>query len=259
MRDRELQRYSRHIMLPAIDIAGQQRLLDAHVLVVGAGGLGAPACIYLACAGVGRLTICDGDAVDLTNLQRQIVHREAAIGTNKAESAARTLHELNSDCRVQAVPRRVGRDDLLALAADVDLLVDATDNFATRQAVNEVCVRLRKPLVSGAAVRFSGQVAVFDQRGENAPCYACFLPEPSREAEEACAVLGVFAPLTGIIGCMQAAEAIRLIAMPALPPEGEVVLFDALEMQSQRISVARNPECPVCGPARARPITGSSA
>lgn len=249
MRDRELQRYSRHIMLPAIDIAGQQRLLDAHVLVVGAGGLGAPACIYLAGAGVGRLTICDGDAVDLTNLQRQIVHREASIGTNKAESAARTLHELNSDCRVQVVPRRVSRDDLFALAADVDLLVDASDNFVTRQAINEVCVRLRKPLVSGAAVRFSGQVAVFDQRRENAPCYACFLPEPSREAEEACAVLGVFAPLTGIIGCMQAAEAIRLIAMSALPPEGEVVLFDALEMQSQRISVARNPECPVCGPA----------
>jgi molybdopterin/thiamine biosynthesis adenylyltransferase len=258
MRDRELQRYSRHIMLPAIDIAGQQRLLDAHVLVVGAGGLGAPACIYLASAGVGRLTICDGDAVDLTNLQRQIVHREAAIGTNKAESAARTLHDVNSDCRVQVVGWRVGRDDLLALAADVDVVVDASDNFATRWAINEVCVRLRKPLVSGAAIRFSGQVAVFDLRRADAPCYACFLPEPSGEAEEACAVLGVFAPLTGIIGCMQAAEAIRLIAMRTWP-EGEVVLFDALEMQAQRIPVPRNPECPVCGTIRSPTnTTGSS-
>jgi molybdopterin/thiamine biosynthesis adenylyltransferase len=254
MRDRELQRYSRHIMLPAIDIAGQQRLLDAHVLVVGAGGLGAPASIYLASAGIGRLTICDGDVVDLTNLQRQIVHREAAIGTNKAESAARTLHDLNSDCNVQVVTKRVGADDLLALATDVDVIVDASDNFATRSAINEVCVRMHKPLVSGAAVRFSGQVAVFDLRRADAPCYACFLPEPSTDAEEACAVLGVFAPLTGIIGCMQAAETIRLLAMPTPPPEGEVVLFDALEMRSQRIPVRRNPECAVCGMSRSRPV-----
>lgn len=252
MRDHDLQRYSRHILLPAIDIAGQQRLLDAHVLVVGAGGVGAPAIIYLASAGLGRLTICDGDAVDLTNLQRQIVHREAAIGTNKAESAARTLRELNSECRVTAIARRINRDDLLELAAGVDVVVDASDNFATRRAINEACVRLRKPLVSGAAIRFSGQVAVFDLRRADAPCYACFLPEASSEAEEPCSVLGVFAPLTGIIGCMQAAEVIRLIGMVTPPPEGEVMLFDALEMQSQRMPVPRNPECSVCGSARGR-------
>lgn len=246
MNDRELQRYSRHIMLAAIDVAGQQRLLDAHVLVIGAGGLGAPALMYLASAGIGRLTVCDGDAVDLTNLQRQIVHREGTIGVNKAESAARTLGELNSDCRVRVVDRRVGRAELLELAAAADVLVDASDNFATRRAINQVCVQLGKPLVSGAAIRFSGQVAVFDLRRDDAPCYACFLPEDAAEAEEPCAILGVFAPLTGIIGCMQAAETIRLLAIPGPAPEGEVVLFDALEMQSQRIAVARDPACPVC-------------
>jgi adenylyltransferase/sulfurtransferase len=252
MRDRELQRYSRHILLPAIDIAGQQRLLDAHVLVVGAGGLGAPALIYLASAGVGRLTICDGDTVDLTNLQRQIVHREAAIGSNKAESARRTLLEVNSDCDVRAVARRVTQEDLVVLAANADVVVDASDNFATRRAINAVCVQLRKPLVSGAAIRFAGQVAVFDLRRADAPCYTCFLPHDAPAAEEACAVMGVFAPLTGIIGCMQAAEAIRLIAVSAPPPEGEVVLVDALEMQTQRMPVVRNPGCRVCGPGGLR-------
>jgi len=251
MNDRELQRYSRHIMLAAIDVAGQQRLIDAHVLVVGAGGLGAPALLYLASAGIGRLTVCDGDAVDLTNLQRQIVHRESTIGVNKAESAARTLRELNSDCRVRAVDRRVGREELLELAAAADVVVDASDNFATRRAVNEACVKLAKPLVSGAAIRFSGQVAVFDLRRAEAPCYACFLPEDAAEVEEPCAILGVFAPLTGIIGCMQAAEAIRLLAISGPPPDGELVLFDALDMQSQRIAIARNPECPVCRGRRA--------
>jgi adenylyltransferase/sulfurtransferase len=254
MRDRDLQRYSRHIMLPAIDIAGQQRLLDAHVLVVGAGGLGAPAVIYLASAGIGRLTICDGDTVDLTNLQRQIVHRESALGTNKAESARRTLAELNSDCDVRAVARRVGEEDLHALVAAADVVVDASDNFATRRAINAVCVRSRKPLVSGAAVRFAGQVAVFDLRRPDSPCYACFLPHDAAEAEEACAVMGVFAPLTGIIGCMQAAEAIRLITATLPPMAGEVVLFDAVEMQTQRVPIERNPGCPACGDTTAASV-----
>lgn len=246
MRDRELQRYSRHILLPAIDIAGQQRLLDAHVLVVGAGGLGAPALIYLASAGVGRLTVCDGDTVDLTNLQRQIVHRESSVGVNKAESARRTLAEINSDCRVRAIDRRVNEEEIAALAADADVVVDASDNFATRRAINAVCVRLRKPLVSGAAIRFAGQVAVFDLRRDDAPCYACFLPDAPAEAEEACAVMGVFAPLTGIVGCMEAAETIRLLAMAGDAQGAEVILFDALEMDMQRVPVPRNPACPVC-------------
>jgi molybdopterin/thiamine biosynthesis adenylyltransferase len=252
MDDRALQRYSRHIMLAPIDLDGQQRLLDSHVLVVGAGGLGAPALMYLASAGVGRLTVCDGDEVDLTNLQRQIVHREATIGVNKAESAARTLRELNSDCRVRTLPRRVGRPELLELAAEADVVVDASDNFATRRAINAACVQLARPLVSGAAVRFSGHVAVFDLRRADGPCYACFLPEDAAQTEDRCATLGVFAPLTGIIGCMQAAETIRLIALATPPPQGEVVLFDALEMQTQRIEIAADPECPVCAMRRTK-------
>lgn len=246
MRDRDLQRYSRHIMLPSIDLAGQARLLDAHALVVGAGGLGAPALVYLASAGIGRLTVCDGDAVDLTNLQRQVVHREATLGVNKAESARCTLAELNSDCVVRTVPRRVAGEELSALVGEVDVVVDASDNFATRRALNAACVHLRKPLVSGAAIRFAGQVAVFDLRHPDSPCYACFLPQDAEEADEPCALMGVFAPLTGIIGCMQAAEVIRLLA-PAMPQRsGSVVLFDALEMETHQMPVHRNPACPVC-------------
>jgi len=247
MDDRQLTRYSRHILLPQIDIQGQQRLLEGHVLLIGAGGLGAPAALYLAAAGVGRLTICDGDTVDLTNLQRQVIHRESGIGLNKAESARRALAEINPDCHVQPVAQRVTRDDLLRLARECDVLVDASDNFATRHAANAVCVELGKPLVSGAAIRFSGQVAVFDRRHADASCYECLVAADTAAGDDACAVMGVYAPLTGIIGTLQASEAIRLLAGLPSAVDGELVLFDILSMDWHRLPIARNPACPVCG------------
>lgn len=252
MDDRQLVRYSRHIMLAPIDIEGQERLLAGHALLIGAGGLGAPAALYMASAGIGKLTICDGDEVDLTNLQRQIIHREAAIGMNKAESARRTIAEINPDCQVVTVPRRVDYNALQALVAAADVVVDASDNFETRHAINEACVDHGKPLVSGAAIRFSGQVAVFDRRLPEAPCYHCLFPAAAGDVEERCAVMGVFAPLTGIIGTMQAAEAIRLLSGQDSPLHGQLVLFDAQCMDWQRIRLPRDPGCPVCGEGRDR-------
>lgn len=247
MDDRQLIRYSRHILLDQIDIEGQEKLLAGRVLQIGAGGLGAPAALYMASAGVGQLTICDGDIVDLTNLQRQIIHREATVGVNKAESARRALAEINPDCQVVPIQQRVEREQLMELAAAADVVVDACDNFATRHAVNEVCVALKKPLVSGAGIRFSGQVAVFDMRVPEAPCYECLFPSGAGDTEERCAIMGVFAPLTGIIGTIQAAEAIRLLMGKSSPLAGELVLFDALSMDWHRIRVTKDPECCVCG------------
>ena len=247
MDDHQLLRYSRHIMLPQIDVAGQQRLLAGHVLVIGAGGLGSPAVLYLGSAGVGRLTICDGDAVDLTNLQRQIVHRETSIGVNKAVSAARALQELNPDCNVVAVEKRVGPDDLAELVANADVVVDSSDNFATRHAVNRACVAKRKPLVTAAAIRYAGQLAVFDLREPDSPCYHCLVPDESAEDGDQCATMGVFAPVTGVIGVLQAGEAIRLLAEGKSPVAGRLMLFDARAMEWQSLDLPRNPQCPVCG------------
>ncbi len=246
MEDRQLIRYSRHIMLPQIDLDGQERLLAGHVLLIGAGGLGSPASLYLASAGVGRLTICDGDVVDLTNLQRQIVHREATVGVNKAESARRALAEINPDCQVMTIEQRVTEAELLTLVGSADVVVDASDNFATRYAVNRVCVQLRKPLVSGAAIRFSGQLAVFDLRQETAPCYHCLFPDTDAVETERCATMGVFAPLTGMIGSLQAGEAIRLLAGSPSPLAGWLVLFDAGDMDWQKLKLHRDPACAVC-------------
>lgn len=246
MDDRQLLRYSRHILLPQIDLEGQERLLAARVLLIGAGGLGSPAALYLASAGVGRLTICDGDAVDLTNLQRQIVHREASIGVNKAMSAARALAEINPDCKVEIVDRRVGAADLAGLVRDADVVVEASDNFATRHATNRACVAARKPLVTGAAIRFAGQLAVFDLRQPASPCYHCLFPDEAVSDGERCATMGVFAPLTGVIGAMQAGEAIRLIAEGRSPVAGRLMLFDARAMEWQTMDVPRNPQCPLC-------------
>jgi molybdopterin/thiamine biosynthesis adenylyltransferase len=246
MDDRQLIRYSRHILLPQIDLAGQERLLAGHVLLIGAGGLGSPASLYLASAGVGRLTICDGDTVDLTNLQRQIVHREATLGVNKAESARRALAEINPDCRVMPVEHRVGEAELMDLVAGADVVVDACDNFATRHAVNRACVAGRKPLVSGAAIRFAGQLAVFDLRPDDGPCYHCLFPDSQVEDGERCATMGVFAPLTGMIGSLQASEAIRLLLGDPSPLAGTLVLFDAMGMEWQRLKIPKDPGCPVC-------------
>jgi molybdopterin/thiamine biosynthesis adenylyltransferase len=250
MDDRQLLRYSRHLNLPQIDFGGQERLLTAHVVLIGAGGLGSPAALYLASSGIGRLTICDDDAVDLTNLQRQILHREASLGVNKAVSAAHTLVALNPDCKVVPVERRVGLADLMELAAQADVVVDGSDNFATRHAVNRACVAQRKPLVSGAAIRYAGQLSVFDLREPSSPCYHCLFPDEDIGDGERCATMGVFAPLTGVIGAMQAGEAIRLIAEGASPLAGRMMLFDMRAMETQTMDAPKNPHCPVCALGR---------
>lgn len=246
MNDEQLLRYSRHILLPEISIEGQEKLLASHALVIGAGGLGSPVALYLASAGVGRLTICDGDEVDLTNLQRQIVHRTDAIGWKKVDSARATLAAINPEVRVEALPERVAGERLEALVAAADVVIDGSDNFATRHAVNRACVRCLKPLVSGAGVRFDGQVAVFDMRSRTSPCYHCLFPEHGENEDVRCAVMGVFAPLVGIIGSIQAAEALKLLAGAGNSLNGRLLLLDALTMQIRTVTLQKDPACPVC-------------
>jgi len=247
MNDNQLLRYSRHILLPEIGIEGQERLLASHALVIGAGGLGSPVALYLASAGVGLITICDDDVVDLTNLQRQIVHRTEAIGRAKVDSARATLASINPGVEVRAVRERLGEERIAELAAEADVVLDGTDNFDTRHAVNRACVKVRKPLVSGAAVRFDGQVAVFDLRKADAPCYACLFPETGESEDVRCAVMGVFAPITGIVGSIQAAEALKLLAGTGEALNGRLLLIDALAMSTRTIRFAKDPACPVCG------------
>lgn len=246
MDDEQLLRYSRHILLPEIGIEGQQRLLDAQALLIGAGGLGSPAALYLASAGVGTLTICDGDTVDLTNLQRQIVHREAAVGRPKVESARDTLRAINPRVNINPVNERVTGERLAQLVAAADIVLDGSDNFATRHAVNRACVAARKPLVSGAGIRFDGQLAVFDLRDARSPCYACLFPEDGETEEMRCAVMGVFAPLVGIIGAMQAAEALKILTGAGEPLTGRLLLLDALTMEIRTVKLQRDPGCAVC-------------
>ena len=246
MDDEQLLRYSRHILLPEIGIEGQQRLLDAHVLMIGAGGLGSPAALYLASAGVGTLSLCDGDVVDLTNLQRQIVHREAAIGQPKVGSARDTLLAINPRVRINAIQERVDGARLAQLVAAADIVLDGSDNFATRHAVNRACVAAGKPLVSGAGIRFDGQLAVFDLRDAQAPCYACLFPESGENEEMRCAVMGVFAPVVGIIGAMQAAEALKILSGAGQSLSGRLLLLDALTMDVRTVRLQRDPACAVC-------------
>jgi len=253
MDDDQLLRYSRHILLPQLGIEGQEKFRRAHALIVGAGGLGSPAAMYLASAGVGTLTICDGDAVDLTNLQRQIVHRNDAIGSPKAESARRTLATLNPEVTVNALAERVAGTRLDQLVRDADVVLDCSDNFATRHAINRACVAHRKPLVSGAGVRFDGQIAVFDLSDSQSPCYHCLFPEHGDDADMRCAVMGVFAPLTGIIGSMQAAEALKLLAGIGASLAGRLLLLDALAMEWRTVRLKRDPACPVCSARGATP------
>lgn len=246
MNDQQLLRYSRHILLPQLSIEGQERLLAARALVVGAGGLGSPAAMYLASAGIGTLVLADGDAVDLTNLQRQILHRTAAVGRPKALSGRDTLAEINPEVNVVALERRLDGPALEDEVAAADVVLDCSDNFATRHAINRACVKQGKPLVSGAAIRFDGQVSVFDLRDAKSPCYNCLFPE-GREAEEVrCAVMGVFAPLTGIIGATQAAEALKLVAGCGASLSGRLLLLDALAMEWRSIGLGKDPACAVC-------------
>lgn len=251
MDDQQRLRYSRHLLLNEFGEEAQERLLASHALVIGAGGLGSSALLYLAASGVGRITICDGDRVELTNLQRQIVHRLDAIGRPKASSAAATLATINPDIRVEALEERAGPERIAALVRDADVVLDCSDNFATRHSINRACVAARKPLVSGAGIRFDGQVAVFDLRVEGAPCYHCLFAEDAQSTEERCATLGVFAPLVGIIGTFQAAEAIKLLAGIGETLAGRLMLFDALSSRWHEVRLARDPHCRICGAARA--------
>ena len=246
MTDEQLLRYSRHILLPEIGVEGQEKLRAARALVIGAGGLGSPIALYLAAAGVGTLTLCDDDKVDLTNLQRQIVHRTDAIGRAKVESARDTLAGVNPETKVEMIAARVAGDALDALVAQADVVIDGCDNFATRHAVNRACVKHKKPLVSGAGVRFDGQVSVFDMRDASAPCYACLFPEDAESEEMRCAVMGVFAPLTGIVGCMQAAEALKVLTGAGKTLVGQLLLIDALTMDIRAIRLKKDPTCLVC-------------
>ncbi len=247
MDDDQLLRYSRHILLPQLGIEGQDKFRRSHALLIGAGGLGSPAALYLASAGVGTLTICDGDAVDLTNLQRQIVHRTDSIGSPKAESARRTLATINPEVTVNARIERIAGARLDRLVCDADIVLDCCDNFATRHAINRACVAHAKPLVSGAGVRFDGQIAVFDLRDSQSPCYHCLFPEHGDDADMRCAVMGVFAPLTGIIGSMQAAEALKLLAGIGASLAGRLLLLDALAMEWRTVRLKRDLACLVCG------------
>jgi molybdopterin/thiamine biosynthesis adenylyltransferase len=246
MDDQQLLRYSRHILLPEIGIEGQQRLLGAHALVVGAGGLGSPAAMFLAASGVGTLTVCDSDTVELTNLQRQLLHRTSSIGRSKAESAAQTLAEVNPEVRVVALNEWMDQARLLELAARADVVLDCSDNFATRYALNRVCAKLRLPLVSGAAARFEGQVTVFDLRLAHSPCYNCLYPEQAESEEARCAVMGVFAPLVGVIGSLQAAEALKLLLDTGASLCGKLLLLDALNMELRTVKLNKDRECAVC-------------
>jgi molybdopterin-synthase adenylyltransferase len=244
--DQELLRYSRHILLPQIGIEGQEKLRAARVLVLGAGGLGSPAGLYLASAGIGTLVLADGDTVDLTNLQRQILHRTSSIGRPKVASGAATLADLNPECHVISLQERLAGDRLDEEIAAADVVLDCSDNFATRHAVNRACVKHGKPLVSGAAIRFDGQVAVFDARQAATPCYHCLFPEAEDVEEVRCATMGVFAPITGIIGAVQAAEALKLVIGCGEPLVGRLLLLDGLAMEWRSIAVPRDPDCPVC-------------
>ncbi|WP_151635321.1 HesA/MoeB/ThiF family protein [Noviherbaspirillum aerium] len=249
MNDNQLLRYSRHILLDDIGIEGQERLLAGHALVIGAGGLGSPAAFYLASAGIGRITLVDNDTVDLTNLQRQILHTTERVGRPKAESGRQTLAGINPEVEVIALAERVEGARLAELVSQAGVVLDCSDNFATRHAVNRACVQHRVPLVSGAAIRFDGQISVFDTRRDDAPCYACLFPPDQQFEEVLCSTMGVFAPLVGIIGTMQAAEALKLVAGIGESLAGKLLLLDARSMEWNSIRVGRSASCPVCGHA----------
>ena len=249
MNDEQLLRYSRHILLDEIGIEGQEKLLASHVLVIGAGGLGSPVALYLGGAGVGRITVVDDDRVDATNLQRQIAHTVARIGELKAASVVQAVAALNPAVEVVPVARRADDALLDHLVPQADLVLDCTDNFTTRHAINRACVRHRKPLVSGAAIRFDGQVTVFDPRIPDSPCYACIFPESDLPEETRCATMGVFAPLVGIVGTMQAAEALKLLCGIGQSLTGRLLMLDGRGMEWNQMTLVRNKACAVCGTA----------
>lgn len=246
MNDEQLLRYSRHILLDEIGIEGQEKLLAAHVLIIGAGGLGSPVALYLGAAGVGRITLVDHDRVDATNLQRQIAHTLERIGEFKADSVVKAVAALNPDVTVIPVTELADDSLLERLVGEVDLVLDCTDNFATRHAINRACVKHAKPLVSGAAIRFDGQVTVYDPRSAASPCYACIFPESDVLEETRCAAMGVFAPLVGIVGTVQAAEALKLLCGIGQALTGRLLMLDGRTMEWHAMKLMRNQACSVC-------------
>jgi molybdopterin/thiamine biosynthesis adenylyltransferase len=247
MNDEQLLRYSRHLLLEDIDVEGQEKLLNAHALVVGAGGLGSAAAPYLAAAGVGHITLVDHDDVDLTNLQRQIMHTESMVGKSKVVSGKHFLQQLNSSIQVETIQAKVSASLLDELLPSVSIVLDCTDNFLTRHLINSACVKHHTPLVSGSALRFDGQVSVFDPRNKTSPCYACiFSPDESFE-EVSCSTMGIFSPLVGIIGSIQAAQALQVLIGFGEPLVGRMLLWNARTTQVDQIQIARNPDCSVCG------------
>ena len=249
MNDNQLLRYSRHILLDEIGIEGQQRILDSHALIIGAGGLGSPVALYLGSAGVGRLTVVDHDTVDMTNLQRQVAHSMARVGSPKVDSIRQAVAALNPDVQVHTVAQRADAALLLQLVAEADVVLDCSDNYSTRQAINAACVQQRKPLVSGAAIRFDGQLAVYDPRDVTSPCYACVFDPREQFEETLCSTLGVFAPLVGIIGTLQAAEALKLLSGVGTALTGRLLMLDGRHTDFSEVRLPRNPTCPVCGQA----------
>ena len=243
--DEQLLQYSRHLMLPEVDMGGQECWLNSRVLIVGAGGLGSPVALYLATAGIGHLVIVDDDEVELSNLQRQIIHTHQEIGKPKAESAARQLAQINPNTQVTSLVARLESAELEEQVAAADLVVDCTDNFKTRHALNRACVATKTPLVSGAAIRFEGQISVYDARKDESPCYRCLYPEDAR-VEQNCSTSGVFAPLVGMVGAVQAAEALKVLAEVGNPLIGRLLLVDGLSMDWRTMKLKKDPNCPVC-------------
>ncbi len=248
MLDDDLLRYSRHVLLNEIGVEGQERIMGAHVLLIGAGGLGSPVALYLGSAGVGHITVVDHDTVDLTNLQRQVAHTVARVGSPKVNSIQTAIAEINPGVQVTALQKRADAALLDELVAQADVVLDCCDNFTTRHAINAACVSHQKPLVSGAAIRFDGQISVYDPRDLQSPCYACVFPPEATFEETRCATMGVFAPLVGIIGSMQAAEALKLISGAGTPLTGRLLMLDGRAMAFTEIRIGRHPGCPVCGP-----------
>lgn len=247
MTDDELLRYSRHILLNEVGIEGQERILAARALIIGAGGLGSPVALYLGSAGVGHITVVDHDTVDMTNLQRQVAHTVDRVGSPKVQSIQFAIAQLNPGVQVTAIAQRADAELLNRLVAQADVVLDCCDNFATRQAINAACVAHQKPLVSGAAIRFDGQLSVFDARDALSPCYACVFPPEATFEETRCATMGVFAPLVGIIGTMQAAEALKLISGAGRPLTGRLLMLDGRAMEFTEVRISRHAACPVCG------------
>jgi molybdopterin/thiamine biosynthesis adenylyltransferase len=249
MTDDQLLRYSRHILLNEIGIEGQEQILGGHALIVGAGGLGSPVALYLGSAGVGRITVVDDDVVDMTNLQRQIAHTMERVGQPKVLSTQIAVGAINAEVQVTPIMARADAALLDTLVAQADVVLDCCDNFATRHAINAACVKHRKPLVSGAAIRFDGQISVYDPRDSNSPCYACVFPPDTTFEETRCATMGVFAPLVGIIGTMQAAEALKLLCTVGRPLTGRLLMVDGRSMEFTEVRIARQASCQVCGSA----------